>query len=284
MNNSAFRGGPNQYLNTIDPLFVDRIEVVRGPGSVLYGSDALGGTINVITRRRKNFERKFGMDSDLIGRFSTGDHEETAHLNMDANVRNVFGLAFAGGFRKFGTVDPGGDEPLQTPTGYEEQDFAANADFHVGHLATLQFSAQHVNLDEVPNYDPGNIKNVFEPQRRQLYYTKLILDGMSPALDHVELFGSYHRQLEGRQKIRSDDPGLETRDLDLVETIGAGLQPRIPGGIVGAFHLRGRILSGSHRVPARSARARHGAGDGTRSAVSRTARRLPPRPAISKRA
>jgi len=42
--------GPNQYLNTIDINQVERIEVVRGAGSVLYGSDALGGVVNVITR------------------------------------------------------------------------------------------------------------------------------------------------------------------------------------------------------------------------------------------
>ena len=51
LNNSFYRYGPHQYLNTIDPNIIERIEVVRGPASVLYGSDALGGTINIITRQ-----------------------------------------------------------------------------------------------------------------------------------------------------------------------------------------------------------------------------------------
>ena len=50
LNNSAYRLGPNQYLNTIDLNQIERIEVVRGAGSVLYGSDALGGVVNIITR------------------------------------------------------------------------------------------------------------------------------------------------------------------------------------------------------------------------------------------
>ena len=45
LNNSTFRSGPNQYLNTIDPLLINHVEVMKGQGSVPYGSDALGGTI-----------------------------------------------------------------------------------------------------------------------------------------------------------------------------------------------------------------------------------------------
>ncbi|HOW98651.1 MAG TPA: TonB-dependent receptor plug domain-containing protein, partial [Kiritimatiellia bacterium] len=46
LNNSVFRDGPNQYWNTVDPLSIARSEVVMGPGSVMYGSDAVGGTMN----------------------------------------------------------------------------------------------------------------------------------------------------------------------------------------------------------------------------------------------
>jgi len=50
LNNAVFRDGPNQYWNTVDPFSIERLEVVKGPSSVLYGSDAIGGTVNVITR------------------------------------------------------------------------------------------------------------------------------------------------------------------------------------------------------------------------------------------
>jgi len=48
-NTSTWRSGPSQYMAWIDSSVVDRLEVVRGPGSVQFGSDALGGTINVHT-------------------------------------------------------------------------------------------------------------------------------------------------------------------------------------------------------------------------------------------
>ncbi|MGH7740932.1 MAG: TonB-dependent receptor plug domain-containing protein, partial [Candidatus Eiseniibacteriota bacterium] len=46
--NSARGNGPHPSL--VDPTQVERVEVVRGPSSVAYGSDALGGVINIITR------------------------------------------------------------------------------------------------------------------------------------------------------------------------------------------------------------------------------------------
>ena len=51
LNNAIFRYGPNQYLTLLDPDLVERIEVVKGTGSVQFGSDAMGGVINVITRQ-----------------------------------------------------------------------------------------------------------------------------------------------------------------------------------------------------------------------------------------
>ncbi len=50
LNHSAFREGPNQYWNTVDAFSLQGIEVVPGQGSVLYGSDAIGGTVNALTK------------------------------------------------------------------------------------------------------------------------------------------------------------------------------------------------------------------------------------------
>jgi iron complex outermembrane receptor protein/hemoglobin/transferrin/lactoferrin receptor protein len=48
LNNATYRYGPNQYLSTIDQGLVERIEATRGNGSVLYGSDALGGVVQIL--------------------------------------------------------------------------------------------------------------------------------------------------------------------------------------------------------------------------------------------
>mgnify|MGYP001145609994 FL=1 len=48
-NTSTVRAGATQYLGWINPALVERLEVVRGPSSVQYGSDSIGGTINVLS-------------------------------------------------------------------------------------------------------------------------------------------------------------------------------------------------------------------------------------------
>ncbi len=58
LNNSTFRYGPNQYLNTIDPYTIKKIEVAKGTGSVQYGTDAIGGVVNILTREPQFAENK----------------------------------------------------------------------------------------------------------------------------------------------------------------------------------------------------------------------------------
>ncbi len=72
-NNSTFRSGPNQYLAWVEPSQAARIEAAMGPASAQYGSDALGGAIQVLTPESKYDSgmhgdlRFFGASADASG-------------------------------------------------------------------------------------------------------------------------------------------------------------------------------------------------------------------------
>ena len=50
LNNAFFRDAPNQYVGLVDAFAMERVEVVRGAAGTLYGADAMGGVVNILTR------------------------------------------------------------------------------------------------------------------------------------------------------------------------------------------------------------------------------------------
>ena len=84
MNNAIFRGGNIQNIISIDPYAIKKTEVIFGPGSVIYGSDAIGGVMNFYTK-----EAEFShTDSLFISgnsnyRFATANTENTFHFDIN---------------------------------------------------------------------------------------------------------------------------------------------------------------------------------------------------------
>ena len=81
---------------------VERIEVVRGPASVLYGASAMGGAVNVITRRGKGEMR--GEAGASYGRF---DHAR-GHAGLHGSLTDEWGMALGVGSSKRGDYETGG--------------------------------------------------------------------------------------------------------------------------------------------------------------------------------
>lgn len=87
MNNAIYRAGHLQNAITIDNAAIERVEVHHGPGSVMYGSDALGGVMHFYTKtpRFRSKELK-PVDANFYTRFSTANYEATVHA--DVNIGN----------------------------------------------------------------------------------------------------------------------------------------------------------------------------------------------------
>lgn len=79
MNNAIFRGGNIQNIISIDPLTVANTEVIFGPGSVIYGSDAVGGVMNFFTVAPEYRPEGFGIDGRALLRYASANNERTLH-------------------------------------------------------------------------------------------------------------------------------------------------------------------------------------------------------------
>lgn len=84
MNNAIFRGGNIQNVISVDPFTIKNTEVIFGPGSVIYGSDAIGGVMNFFTKQpRLSFTDSLTFSGNVNYRFASANNENTAHIDFN---------------------------------------------------------------------------------------------------------------------------------------------------------------------------------------------------------
>lgn len=84
MNNAIFRSGNLQNIIALDPNIVENTEVIFGPGSVVYGSDAIGGVMSFSTLPAKiSGTDNTNHSLKMMGRYSSANNEKTGHLNFN---------------------------------------------------------------------------------------------------------------------------------------------------------------------------------------------------------
>lgn len=87
-NTAIYRGGNVQNVISIDPFAVEHTEVILGPGSVVYGSDAIGGVMNFYTKNPKfSFEEGMALSGNVTGRYATANSEKTGHIDVNIGMK-----------------------------------------------------------------------------------------------------------------------------------------------------------------------------------------------------
>ena len=240
LNNATFRSGPNQYLNTLDPLILSNIEIIRSTGSVQYGSDALGGTVHFFTKTPQFSDNgKVLFKPRIIARYVSqglnGIHntvsgslfpgmEQTTRGEASISGKNI---AFYGGFgyKNFNDIDASAELGTLEPNAYDEYDADAKLIFrHKRHKFTTAF--QLVKQNNVPLYHKivtGTYSRYhFDPQYRSLIYLKheFHIGHRWARKINTTLYSQY--SLEERQKQKTGE-SIEVLESDKVRSTGASI-------------------------------------------------------------
>ena len=147
LSNSTYRTGPMQYLNLIDPFAIDRTEVLRGAGSMMYGSDAMGGVIQAIPLAPRDARGAEGFDggASLALRHASADNGQTIHGHGDLGYG---GLSLMGGlsYQNLNNLRGGGDVGEQVYSGYRAwyEHFAATYRFDHGLVRDWQVKVAYI--------------------------------------------------------------------------------------------------------------------------------------------
>ena len=258
LNNTAFRSGPNQYWNTIDPFSIDRFELLLGPGAVQYGSDAIGGVLNALTPDAPDWTGAPEWNTTLLYRGATA---ERSHIGRWSTVaRPTPELGVTGGFtwKEFGDVQGGRRVGRQRKTGYDEWAADGKIQYFLSDDATVTLAHQSVRQADAwrthrtvfgeidwKGLEHGDEQVHRFDQGRDLTYLRLDLNEPSAKVDQMQLTVSRHAHDEERKRVRSD--GRRTVDGFDVESYGAAmqLQSTHAGGtlIYGADYYRDRVTS-----------------------------------------
>lgn len=221
LSNATFRYGPNQYFNTVDVFSLQRIEVLRGSGSVQYGSDALGGAIQAFSRDAAfSDEREWG--GEVILRGATQGMEKSVRGGLSYSGRR---MAFTGGLsrRDFGDLVGGDTTGRQTPGGYDELDFDLKGKFALSEKATLTVAHQRVNQEHVPVFHKVQLENFaineFDPQRRALTYARYEQALNRGIWQSLNLTASLQQTEEGRRSRKNGSTVLRYEN-DRVHSLG----------------------------------------------------------------
>ena len=218
LNNSIFRYGPNQYLNTVDAFAVDQLDVLFGSGSIQYGSDAMGGVI-AAKFHEPEFVKCNQWVPKVFFRTTTGNQE----YSMRSSVDRCFGQnAITAGItmRQFGDVLAGGDLKYQRPSGYKE--FDVDVKFvHKDKMGKWVAAHQSNNQFDVPIFHRVALENYkfynTTLQARTLSYLKRSLVFSGKLFDEIELMVGRQNQHEHREFQKNNSNLLRT-ERDSVNT------------------------------------------------------------------
>lgn len=88
MNNAIFRGGNLQNVISLDPFATENTEVLFGPGSVIYGSDAVGGVMSFQTLKPQfSLTEETLVTGKAVSRYSSANNEMTGHFDVNIGVK-----------------------------------------------------------------------------------------------------------------------------------------------------------------------------------------------------
>jgi hemoglobin/transferrin/lactoferrin receptor protein len=116
LNNLIYRTGHLQNAITVNQNYLDKVEVLYGPSSTIYGSDALGGAVHFITKTPGlSSTTKTVINGNSLARYSSINNEKTVYLDYNLASKNIAWF-YGGTYSNFGDLKMG----RRFPNGYAD--------------------------------------------------------------------------------------------------------------------------------------------------------------------
>lgn len=213
LNNAIFRPSPNQYTSLVDPWKVDHVTVIKGPGSAPFGSDALGGVIEVTTELPSFLGPRWQTSHEVSLGAASADRSAVGHAAF-ATGRD--GISISGAVTAENHEDlRSGSGARQTPSDYRAYGAQLAAQLDRGGRSSTTAWLQYYEQPELPRTDelrPGYGQEepaaevwTYRPSRRLFAHVRELIRRVGP-LDGLELHAAYQRIDDDRRIRDTGDP------------------------------------------------------------------------------
>ncbi|MHC4473315.1 MAG: TonB-dependent receptor [Planctomycetota bacterium] len=232
LNHSAFRDGPNQYFATVDHLSLARMEVVRGPSSVLYGSDSMGGTVNLVPLGPERIGDEYPFGARVLERLASAERSSITRLEVRGGAGPELGFLAGAGRKVYGDLRAG--DGLLRETGFDEWDGDARIVWSPEERLDLTLGYQRVSQDDVPRTHKtvharswrgtavGSERKRELDQVRDLLYLRARWDEPFEGAEEASATISWQRHRETRFRVRGD--GRSDRQGFTLHSLGLALE------------------------------------------------------------
>lgn len=255
MNNTIFRSGHLQNVLSVDQGVMERVEVIQGPGSVVYGSEALGGVIHLRTKDpilNNDTTKRVALKTNTYSRFSSVNNELTGHIDFSfgfkkwgsltsvtfsdfkdlrmGNVRNPFSdlltrdVFHVEQIGERDTVIMNENRNIQDESGYNQIDALQKLIYIPSDKITHRINFQFSTTSDVPRYDrlqqvvngkPRYAEWYYGPQDRIMATYGFNARSSTKMFDYVNLVAGYQRVQESRHSRRLNSTLLESNVEDV---------------------------------------------------------------------
>jgi len=246
MNNAIYRSGNLQNVISIDPNIIQSSEIIFGPGSIIYGSDALGGVIDFHT---KDVKLAFGesttrLSANSMLRYSTANNEESGHIDFNF-AKKKWGFLTSVSFSDYDDLKMGtmhndiyerheyvgeingqdtilqnSDPNVQKFSGYNQINLMQKIRFKPNNNIDITYNFQYSNTSDIPRYDRltqysnGKLKYAkwdYGPQKWMMNALNVNLTDVSSLFDDAKITLAFQDLEESRIDRKYKSETLRTR-------------------------------------------------------------------------
>ena len=257
MNNAIFRSGNVQSVISLDANAIEESEIIFGPGSVIYGSDAIGGVMDFHTLTPKRSQTdKILFQVNGLTRYSSANQENTNHIDVNIGFKK-FALISSYSHSDYGNLRMGShgnndylrpdyqtringidtflinsDPELQINSGYTQDNVMQKILFQSGENLSFLYSFQYSKTSDVPRYDRLILKKddgtfassewYYGPQQWMMHSLRVSMDKSADLWDHVRFTLAYQGYDESRHN-RNFGSSTRTNRFENVQSLSANI-------------------------------------------------------------